>query len=359
MNEPEAGPFAEARQILEEAIRAHAMPAAVAEVGRRAGRLWTTALGALTYEPGAPATTIDTVFDLASLTKVLATTSLVMEHIQADRLTVDTPVASVLPSWTGEDRRLVTVRHLLDHSSGLPPHQRLWEQARGRAAFEHAIAQAPLAFPPGAQSVYSDLDFMLLGFILAEVGGAPLDAQWNAWRRAGLPRDALLAFGGAALAGAASIAPTEVDPWRGRLLRGEVHDENAAALGGVAGHAGLFGTARAVGAFARLVLQTFYSTTPLGTPDWMRTFAERSHAIGSRALGWDTMRPTSSCGTRMSPTAIGHTGFTGTSVWIDPDQDAYVVLLTNRVHPTRENQALPRLRPVFHDAVMAALDGRR
>jgi CubicO group peptidase (beta-lactamase class C family) len=242
---------------------------------------------------------------------------------------------------------------------------RLWEHARGRDAFERAIARTPLDAPPGARSVYSDLGFMLLGFLIADVGGRPLDEQWADWRRVALPRDAILAFGpvGGPARGRPGfprpVAPTELDPWRGRVLSGEVHDENAAALGGVAAHAGLFGTARAVGAFARLVLQTFQSPTPLGSPDAMRLFARPSRPDDSRALGWDTMRPTSSCGALMSPTAIGHTGFTGTSLWIDPEQDVYVVLLTNRVHPTRENQALPQLRPRFHDAVMRGLGGRK
>jgi CubicO group peptidase (beta-lactamase class C family) len=153
----------------------------------------------------------------------------------------------------------------------------------------------------------------------------------------------------------APIAPTEHDPWRGRILEGEVHDENAAALGGIAAHAGLFGTARAVGAFARRVLQTFQEPTSLGTPALMREFAARSRVAGSsRALAWDTMLPTSSCGSRMSATAIGHTGFTGTSLWIDWERDLYVVLLTNRVHPTRQNEALIGLRPKLHDAIVDA-----
>ena len=353
MTDAPAGPFDRADALLREAIRARAMPSAVAEAGRRTGRVWTTALGTLTYDAAARPTTLETVFDLASLTKVIATTTIAMRAAQSGALGLDTRVADVLATWRGEDRAGVTIRHLLDHSSGLPAHRRLWEQARGRDAFEHLIAATPLDAAPGTRSVYSDLGFMLLGFVLTDVLGRPLDALWDDWRRASLPRDTPMTYGTAATA--APIAPTENDPWRGHVLRGEVHDENAAALGGVAAHAGLFGTARAVGAFARLVLQTFRSTTPLGAPEWMRAFASASRPGASRALGWDTMRPTSSCGTRMTATAIGHTGFTGTSLWIDHERDVYVVLLTNRVHPTRENQALPALRPAFHDAVMEGL----
>jgi CubicO group peptidase (beta-lactamase class C family) len=151
-------------------------------------------------------------------------------------------------------------------------------------------------------------------------------------------------------------APTEYDTWRGRLLVGEVHDENAAALGGVAGHAGLFGTAPAVGIFARRVLRGLRrlpANDPFAEPDLLARFVRRTDVPGSsRALGWDTMLPTSSCGHEMSARAIGHTGFTGTSLWIDPDWDVYVVLLTNRVHPTRENHKIQALRPALHDAIM-------
>jgi CubicO group peptidase (beta-lactamase class C family) len=239
----------------------------------------------------------------------------------------------------------------------LPAQARLWETKSGRAAFEAAICAMPLERPPGAQSVYSDPGFMLLGFVLENLDGRSLADQFASAVAANITDDLLSYLPNGPRADFASlrprIAPTENDPWRGRLLCGEVHDENAAALGGVAGHAGLFGTVTAVGAFARTVLQTLRGATWLGEPTTMRTFAARTSVPGSsRALGWDTMLPTSSCGTLMSPTAIGHTGFTGTSLWIDDAQDLYVALLTNRVHPSRSNEALVAMRPKIHDAVM-------
>jgi CubicO group peptidase (beta-lactamase class C family) len=209
----------------------------------------------------------------------------------------------------------------------------------------------PLERPPGMRSVYSDLGFIVLGFVLEDIGEQPLADQF-----ASIARELGEIGFSPGPAEVRRTAPTEDDPWRGRVLRGEVHDENAYALGGAAGHAGLFGTATSVGAFARSVLATFHGPTWLGEPALMRTFAARSDVPGSsRALAWDTMRPTSSCGTLMSPTAIGHTGFTGTSLWIDYERDVYVVLLTNRVHPTRANEALVALRPQVHDAVMQDL----
>ncbi len=223
---------------------------------------------------------------------------------------------------------------------------------RGREAFVRAIAELPLERAPGTASVYSDPGFMLLGFLLESLSGESLDRQFAPL--AAEFDEPLLFRPSAELI--PRIAPTEQDPWRGRLLQGEVHDENAAALDGVAAHAGLFGTAGSVATFARLVLRTFHENTLLGTPALMRTFATRTGVPGSsRALAWDTMLPTSSCGTKLSPTAIGHTGFTGTSLWIDYERDLYVVFLTNRVHPTRANEQLAALRPALHDAIVEGL----
>lgn len=342
--------FAAARDVISAGLAAHAFPAAVVDVGRATGSLWQEAFGRLTYADDAPACEAETIFDLASLTKVIATASLAMRHVDAGPLDLDAAISRYVPSWRRADDAGVTVRHLLEHSSGLPAHARLWEHADGREDFERAIAALPLERAPGTAAVYSDPGFLLLGFALEDVGEAPLDRQF-APLAASLDGSLLYCPPSHLVE---QIAPTEIDPWRGRLLRGEVHDENAAALGGIAPHAGLFGTAGAVASFARLVLQTFRSPTALGTPAVMREFATRSRVPGSsRALGWDTMTPTSSCGTRLAPSAIGHTGFTGTSLWIDHERDRYVVFLTNRVHPTRQNDALVALRPKLHDAIAA------
>jgi CubicO group peptidase (beta-lactamase class C family) len=341
------------RAVLDAGLAARAFPAAVVEVGRAAGRIGQIAVGRLRYDADAPLCTVETIFDLASLTKVIATTSFVMRAIGAGRLALDAPVAHYLPEWRDAVHAPITSRQLLDHSSGLPAHARFWEQHRGRAAFERAIHDAGLDRPIGASAVYSDLGFMTLGFIVADVFDAPLDRQLD--ELTSVLDDGTLAYLPSG-EWRARTAPTEFDPWRGRLLCGEVHDENAAALDGVAGHAGVFGTAAAVGAFARLVLRTFQTPTWLGTPALMQTMAAKSSVPGSsRALGWDTMLPTSSCGTRLSTAAIGHTGFTGTSLWIDPTQNLYVVLLTNRVHPTRSNDGVRAVRPRLHDAVVEDL----
>jgi len=340
--------FGAARAVIVRGLDQRAFPAAVVNVGGRAGSRWHEAFGRLTYSDTAPACDTATIFDLASLTKVIATTSLAMTHVDAGRLAIETRVAGVMADWDANDRAAITIRHLLEHSSGLPARVPGWQQTTGRDGFRQLILSTPLERQPGGAAVYSDVDFMLLGLLIEQIGSAPLDHQLSTVF--GRSLDPIQYRPMAHLY--ERTAPTEFDPWRGRVLCGEVHDENAAAIGGVAGHAGLFGTAEAVGAFARLVLRTFDQPTVLGTPELMRTFAARSSVPGSsRALGWDTALPTSSSGRRMSPRAIGHTGFTGTSLWIDEENDLYVVLLTNRVHPTRTNEKLLPLRGEFHDAL--------
>jgi len=344
------------RSILDAAVGARAFPAAVIEVGRRDGPLWTEAFGTLRFDERAPDARVDTVFDLASLTKVIATTSIAMRLVDAGALDLNRPLGTYLPAWADDARAGITIRHLLDHSSGLPAHARLWEHAHGRADYEAAFLALPPEAAPGERSVYSDIGFILLGFVLADVGGSSLNSQMT-------DLASQLALGDVEYLPPAHwlprTAPTEFDPWRNRLLTGEVHDENASALDGVAGHAGLFGTAGAVGRFARAVLGALSSSnsSEAAALPRMSEFAARTGVPGSsRALGWDTMLVTSSCGSRLSPRAIGHTGFTGTSLWVDPEQDLYVVLLTNRVHPTRSNEALRAIRPRVHDAVIEDLE---
>jgi CubicO group peptidase (beta-lactamase class C family) len=361
-------PFHDAAALLTSAVVSGTFPAACIEVGRRDAALWTAAFGTRTYDPASAITTVDTVFDLASLTKVMSTATLAMRAVDAGTLRLEDRVADVLRDWRGKDRESVSIEDLLAHCSGLSAYLPFFRDYAGRAEFEHAICTLPLEYTPRTQSVYSDLGFILLGFILEDTESrrlspdvapgvtnpaASLAAQFH--RMASYITSEPLTFN-PPRAWRSRVAPTELDAWRGRLLVGEVHDENAWALGGVAGHAGLFGTVGAVGAFARAVLHTIAGQPVLAQPDTFRRFIRRTTVPGSsRALGWDTMLPTSSCGTKLSPTAIGHTGFTGTSLWIDWERDLYVALLTNRVNPRRENDTIRALRPRVHDAIVAAL----
>lgn len=364
--------FSTAAGVLEEAVAQKAFPAAVIEVGDATRPVWRQAFGRLRFEAGAPATAEDTIFDLASLTKVLATTTLVMQQVERGALDLDDPVGRHAAAWQGADRAHVTIRDLLSHCGGLaayiPFYRRLGSDPIHGAyqgvespreggltlQFERTICRVPLEYEPRTKSVYSDLGFMLLGLILER--GATLPARFDAMQsQMGIVED--LQFHPPAL-WKPRTAPTEIDSWRGRLLVGEVHDENAAALGGAAGHAGLFGTAAACGQHARHVLQVLGGKAGAFQRATVDAFITRRADVpgSSRALGWDTMLPGSSCGRRMSPRAFGHTGFTGTSLWIDPDRGVYVVLLTNRVHPSRANEAIRQVRPAVHDAVMDALE---
>jgi serine-type D-Ala-D-Ala carboxypeptidase len=346
--------FTAARQVLDRAIADKAFPAAVVEVGTAHQPLWRRAFGQLTFDSAAPATREDTIFDLASLTKVLATAPLIMRVTERGGLGLDDPISLHLSLW--RDRHAgpaVTIRDLLAHCGGLHAHLPLFREHAGRVSFEQVICDSPLAYEPRSTSIYSDLGFMLLGFILEDI--APLAVQFDTLRQQmGGVQD--LQFH-PPKAWRTKVAPTRQDEWRRRLLVGEVDDDNAWALGGAAGHAGLFGTAEAVGECARHLLQILEGRQGAFQEQTLRTFIARRTDIpgSSRALGWDTMLPTSSCGTRISPRAFGHVGFTGTSLWIDPDAASYIVLLTNRVHPKPNNDAIKQVRPALHDAVMEEL----
>ena len=362
-------PFALVGSLLADAVSARVFPAASIEVGNRESVLWSSAFGRVTFDDESAGATRDTIFDLASLTKVISTTTLAMRAVDAGALRLEDPVAEWLRCWRGADRESVTIRDLLAHASGLSAYLPFFRDCTGRAEFEHAICALPLEYAPGTRSIYSDLGFILLGFVLEDAearrrarGSTPGTTDAAASLAAQFQRIASFVTGepltfNPPRAWRALIAPTEIDAWRGRLLVGEVHDENAWALGGAAGHAGLFGTAAGVGAFARAALRTIGGEPALARPETFRAFITRTDVPGSsRALGWDTMTPTSSCGTRLSRTAIGHTGFTGTSLWIDWERDLYIVLLTNRVHPNRENQAIGTLRPRIHEAIVDAVE---
>ncbi len=357
-------PFATAAALLEQGVTSHAFPAACVEVGRGSGPLWRQPFGARTYDPYDHAIADDTIFDLASLTKVIATTTLAMRAVDGGLLALDEPVGKRLGEWRGRDREQVTLRDLLAHTSGLPAYLPFFRDHTGRVEFEPAICRLPLEYAPRSQAVYSDLGFILLGFILEDIRkaapaagrldpAATLPAQFR--KLASLFTSEPMTFN-PPRAWRERAAPTDLDTWRGRTLVGEVHDENAWALGGAAGHAGLFGTVTGVGAFARAMLATIGGIEVLARTATVRAFIQKTDVpASSRALGWDTMLPTSSCGTRLSPSAIGHTGFTGTSLWIDWERDFYIVLLTNRVFPSRDNIRIRAIRPAFHDAVVEAL----
>jgi CubicO group peptidase (beta-lactamase class C family) len=353
---------ADARRILQQAIARGLFPAAVVDVGSSTASLWREAFGSLTFDENAPPTDETTVFDLASLTKVMATATIVMELLRTASMDLDEPIAASFEEWRGNDRVSVTVRDLLEHCSGLPA-RLIDAPAQGPREFEHDICTLPLEYSPRRAAVYSDLGFILLGFLAAKRGGASLASQFDVLCARFAPevqpsgRSELLSF---TIAGptkqlAAPTMPLDDDPRRGRRLAGEVHDSYAAALGGAAGHAGLFGTAAGVARLARVVLRAARGGDEEPSPfssARVKLFTTRSRVAGSsRALGWDTMLPTSSCGVHMSPSAFGHVGFTGTSLWIDPARNRYFVALTNRALTRTSLEDMRLVRRAFHDAL--------
>ncbi len=352
-----AAGLAEVDRVLEQAIADRAFPGAVVAVGHRGKLAYLRAFGHQRYDDGAPAVAVDTLYDLASLTKVVVTTSLAMMMVDEGRLDLDAPVQSYLPRFAGPGKERVTVRHLLTHSAGIDWWAPLFREIAGWKAYVERVEGMPLVYEPGTETKYSDLGIILLGEILQRVSGRSLEelARERLFAPLGMgettyrPSRELLA----------RIAPTERDPWRGRVVHGEVHDENAFAMGGVAPHAGLFSTAPELARFAQMLLwKGTYGHQRLIARTTVESFTRRAGVVpgSDRALGWDTKSETgSSAGTLFSAHAFGHTGFTGTSIWIDPARDLFVVLLTNRVHPTRENRKIFEVRPAVADAVVRAL----
>lgn len=344
------------RAILAAGVRDSAFPGAIAIVGTRDGAVATATAGSLDWSPS-PSPSASTLWDLASLTKVVGLTSAMMLLVEEGRVALDAPVQRYLAEWQGPGKASVTVRHLLTHSSGLPAWRPLYKEADSPAAALSLALATPLDTLPGVRMVYSDLGAILLGQIVERASGASLESflQHRVFTplRMGETRfrpDPSLR---------ARIAPTEVDPWRQRHLRGEVHDENAFALGGVSAHAGLFSSARDLVRLARMYLND-------GTLDGRRflspatidLFAARATpALSHRALGWETPNGSNSAGRLMSARSFGHTGFTGTSLWIDRDRGVFVLLLSNRVNPTREHRRISDVRVAVADAAMRAIGG--
>lgn len=349
-----------ALDVIRDGVSARIFPGACVEVGGAKAVRWREAVGSLSYEPDSPPVAADTVYDLASLTKPIATATVAMRLVEAGRLELSSAVAAHEPGWAGADRAGVTVQDLLEHAAGMPAWAPLWKAHAGREAVVASACAVPLEYPRRSKSLYSDVGFIVLGAVLEHAGQATLDDQFDPMC------EHWLADGGEGLplrftpppAWRGRTAPTRFSDARERLLVAEVDDDNAWAMGGVAGHAGLFGTAAAVGAFARTMMRALQGDREaerrLARRGTIRRFLAPSAVPGSsRALGWDLMRPTSSCGSRMSPSAFGHTGFTGTSLWMDPALDVYAVLLTNRVHPiAHANEPMQAVRRAFHDALL-------
>lgn len=325
-----------------------AFPSAVVVVGYGGQIVLRAAVGHYGIDDPRPVTP-ETVYDLASLTKVIGLTTACMMLVAEGKLDLDAPAQRYVPAFQGAGKERVTIRHLLTHSSGLPAWRPLYTEATTRAAAVALVDTTPLAAEPGRVMVYSDLGAIALTQAVEAITGERLDRF--------LDRRLFQPLGMAATRYLPPpewrdrIAPTERSQ-DGTIIRGTVHDENAWKLGGVSGHAGLFSTAPDLARFATWLLRAWHADSLRA-----REFTRRQGLPpgSSRALGWDTPSENSSAGTKLGPNAFGHTGFTGTSIWIDPDRDLFIILLTNRVHPTRENARIARVRPRVADLVVDAV----
>lgn len=391
---------------IEAAIREGAAPGAALAIARHGEIVRMRGYGRLTYADDAPAVTDSTLFDLASLTKVVATTSAVMKLVDQGRVDLDTPIGQYLRSWPIEGASAaITLRHLLTHTSGLPAGADLWTTS-GRTAKISAIARMRLAGPPGMQTIYSDLGMIVTGAVVESVTGERLDdylareifaplrlretlfnpaehmipdapslapivveavsrslffepfaliADWNAEKPTVFAILEEASEQRRYFIDRSRVAPTERSSVSGEALQGRVHDELAAALDGVAGHAGLFSSARDLAVFAQDMLDANAHgiDTPIASALTVEEFTKRGE--NGRGLGWEMPSGRSSAGDYFPASAFGHTGFTGTSIWVDPEHDLYVVLLTNRVYPTAANDKHIALRRAVHDEIELAI----
>ena len=353
--------FARAFAILRDAVEEQAFPGAALAVGYQGKLTASHGFGRFTYDSDAPPITRETVFDIASVTKAVAATTMAMILFERGWLKLEAPVAQLLPEFVSlspphqrPKREAVTVRMLLAHSSGLPAYEKLFEYAHDRKQLLRAAMTTPLASAPGTRADYSDIGFILLGEILERIAGEPLDqfAQREIFDRLGMARTWFIP----PLELRQQIPPTEDDrTFRKRIIQGEVNDENAWVMGGISGHAGVFASAPDLALFAECLLN---GGTPLLKPATTALFTRREESPHgtSRALGWDTPSQPSSSGTQFSASSYGHLGFTGTSLWIDPKRHLSVTLLTNRTWPDRRSQRIKEIRPLVHDAIVEAIE---
>ncbi|MHB1686788.1 MAG: serine hydrolase domain-containing protein [Ignavibacteriaceae bacterium] len=355
-----------------------AFPGAELLVAKDGKVVYDKAFGTYNYSPYSKHVDLNTIYDLASLTKVIATTPAAMKLYGEGKLDINAPVVKYLPQFGQNGKDKITIRNLLEHDSGLPPdpHPHLWYTAAipydqlerllknprlflkdldaAHQAMWDSLYAAPLRYPTGTKMIYSDIGMLIVGKVIEKISGMSLDkyVEENFYKPMGMthtmfnPPDNIVGM----------CAPTEFDSASGALLQGVVHDKNARSLGGAAGHAGLFSTASDLAVYLQMILNGGVYDGRRYLPDSVITlFTRKQSNLSTRGLGWDTKAPKhSSAGKFFSPTSFGHLGFTGTSVWVDPVRKLFVVFLTNRVCPTRVNNKIEIVRPIVHDAVIEA-----
>jgi beta-N-acetylhexosaminidase len=364
INSSEKNKFEAVDSVINASIADSAFPGAVILIQKDGKKVYEKAFGNYTYDSSSGKVSVNTMYDLASLTKVIATTTATMVCYDKGLFKLDDEVSKYLPKFGVNGKENVTIRNLLVHNSGLRPDipsYRIFDSVKNKEqGVMDEIFNDTLVYAAGTKMVYSDLNFILMGKIIEKVTGKPLDkfCERNIFKPLGMnstmfnPPQSLFS----------RIAPTENDDyWRYRQIRGTVHDETSQLLGGVAGHAGLFSTAEDLSKLLQMLLQKgTYNGRGYINASTVKMFVKKQSDLSSRALGWDTKSPDySSAGNFFSDNSYGHTGFTGTSVWTDPERNLFVIFLTNRVYPTRNNSKILRVRPKVHNAVIEALEGQK
>ncbi|MBN1841667.1 MAG: serine hydrolase [Deltaproteobacteria bacterium] len=353
------------KDLMKRGVDEGVFPGAALLVAREGSILFLEAFGRARLLPERPMTT-DTVFDLASLTKPLATAVSVMLLVQQGRVDLDQPLGTTVAEFSDTDKKDISIRQLLAHTSGLPDYQPYYEKLRvlpqkdRKRALEHLLLSEPRIHEPVTVCLYSDLGFMILQWVFETVTNHFLDrfVKTSVYGPLGIGDLFFNPLGEGPNQDRRVYAATEDCPWRGKILDGEVHDDNAYALGGVAGHAGLFGTAQAVFGLLQELLNAYSGKPNAGLfhRDVVKVFFQRQSDVGSWAMGFDTpTRPDSSSGRYFSDHSVGHLGFTGTSFWMDLEKGVIVILLTNRVHLGRTNEKIKAFRPLLHDRVMETM----
>jgi len=349
--------FSKVNKILIEAIEDGAFPGTVVLVSKEAKIIYENAFGYLTYDDTSAVVSTKTIYDIASLTKVIVTTTAVMICYDRKLFNLDDSVAKFLSGFGTNSKEIITIKNLLLHNSGLPAYRRFYDRYNSAEEVVGKIYSTEIAYKTGTKTVYSDLGMMILGKVIEKVTERKLDqfCEEEIFRPLQMnctfynPPDSLKY----------RIAPTEYDNyWRNRLVWGTVHDENSALLDGVAGHAGLFSKAEDLSHLIQMLINGgTYNGIQLINAETIQLFTKRFSHQSTRALGWDTKSSTrSSAGELFDITSFGHTGFTGTSIWVDPTRELFVIFLTNRVHPTRNNKKLYKVRPALHNAIMKTIE---
>ncbi|NNG27863.1 MAG: serine hydrolase [Ignavibacteriaceae bacterium] len=349
--------FANIDSVIVRAIEDSTFPGAVVLVSKDDEIIYEKGFGHFTYDGSSSKVNTNTIYDLASLTKVIATTTAAMICIDRNLFKLDDPVYKYIPKFSENGKENILIKNLLLHNSGLPAWKKFYDKNLDADSIVSNIYFTIPEYPAGEKTVYSDLGIIVLGKLIEVVSGKILDVFCK--EGIFIPLKMNNTYFNPSNLVKYKIPPTEFDNyWRKKLIQGEVHDETSSLLGGVAGHAGLFSTAEDLNKFCQMMLDDGkFNGKQFIQPETIRLFTERFSLESTRALGWDTKSATrSSAGDKFSKTSFGHTGFTGTSIWIDPERQLFVVFLTNRVYPSRENKKIISVRPKLHNAVIDAID---